>query len=180
MTAANRERKPYSRRKKPIRQIRVEGDVAYVPLTRGLEAVIDAADVDLVSGVNWTVSGCWRTFYVKRGEYIDGGLRTIYMHRVLTGDVKGTQVDHIDCNGLNNRRNNLRLATPSENTRNIRIRRTNTSGYKGVARYKNKWVAYIMLNRKQKHLGYFDTAEAAHAAYVDAAHQLHGKFARAA
>lgn len=83
-------------------------------------------------------------------------------------------------NALDNRRANLRLATKSQNQMNRRIQRNNTSGFKGVHLFKRtgKFRAYIMVQGKEKHLGYFATAEEAHVAYVKAAVEIHGEFAQ--
>ena len=73
------------------------------------------------------------------------------------------EIDHIDGNGLNNRWNNLREVTPTENQRNARKRSDNTSGTTGVGWHKQrqKWKAQIRINGTQKHLGYFDSKEEA-------------------
>lgn len=90
------------------------------------------------------------------------------------------QVDHIDGDKTNNRISNLRLATTSQNVHSQRIRRNNTSGYKGVTfnRSANKWVAQIKINRKQKYLGLFTSPIDAHSAYSHAAKKYFGEFAR--
>ena len=89
------------------------------------------------------------------------------------------QIDHIDGNPANSAIENLRAATHSQNMRNSRIRRNNTSGYKGVVwhKHKNKWHAQIRINSKKKNLGYFDCPKEAHAAYCQAANELHKDFA---
>ena len=90
------------------------------------------------------------------------------------------QVDHIDGDGLNNRRGNLRLATAGQNQHNKGLQRNNTSGFKGVRwrSDKGKWVARIDKDGKRRHLGYFDTVEGAHSAYVAASMAIHGEFGR--
>jgi hypothetical protein len=89
-------------------------------------------------------------------------------------------LDHIDGNGINNRLENLREATSSQNAHNMRKSRRNTSGFKGVSKHKatGSWQANIALNGKQRFLGLFDTAKAASEAYDAAAEKLHGEFAR--
>jgi len=168
----------------PIRPIRIEGDVAYVTLTRGYEAIIDASDVPLVEGFNWSV--CSRkdrhTVYAVRHERSDPKIRKIRMHRAIMGDPDGFQIDHIDSDGLNNRRSNLRLATHAENARNGRIRKDNTSGFKGVGwnAPNKKWRAEIKVDNKKYYLGCYETIDMAYAAYVAASEKMHGEFARAA
>jgi hypothetical protein len=102
----------------------------------------------------------------------------VYMHRLLMAAPSGLCVDHIDGNTLDNRRANLRLATHSENLRNMKRKKNNRSGYRGVHRVRNRWCAQITCNRKVRTLGTFATAEEAHEAYVKAATELHGEFAR--
>lgn len=92
------------------------------------------------------------------------------------------EVDHRDTDRSNNRWDNLREATRSQNRTNCAAYRNNTSGYKGVSFYKRtgKWKAQIQKEGRKISLGYFETPEAAHAAYIDAANRLFGQFARAA
>lgn len=163
-----------------IRPIRIDGQLAYVPLTKGYEAVIDAADVPLVDAWIWLAKVDGRNVYAARLEGPRGGQRTVRMHRVIIGNPEGMQVDHIDCNGLNNRRNNLRVATPSQNQYNKRRAANNSSGAKGVYWHKGdgRWHAQIRANNVKYHLGVFDTPEKAHAAYVAASLSLHGEFGR--
>jgi len=87
------------------------------------------------------------------------------------------QIDHINGVKTDNRWCNLRLATNAENCRNRGPQKSNTSGYKGVTRRKNRWIAQITHNQKVIHLGMFDTPTAAATRYNQAAIQLQGKFA---
>lgn len=167
----------------PVRAIRIEGDVAYVPLTKGYEAVIDAADVPKVSRWNWCARVQSNTVYAIRTHKVQGVQSTMLMHRLLMqGGIDGLEVDHIDGNGLNNRQENLRPATRSENLRNTRISRRSTTGCKGVMVHKKsgRFRAQIQINGVVRHLGYFSTKEAAAAAYAEASAQLHGSFGRVA
>ena len=75
-------------------------------------------------------------------------------------------VDHIDRNKLNNKIENLREATKSENNINAGLRKINTSGYKGVHYQNKKWVARVKRNNKEYYIGYFNTPEEAHQARV--------------
>ncbi len=92
----------------------------------------------------------------------------------------GKQVDHINGNPLDNRRENLRICENAENNRNKGLTKASTSGYKGVSLYKRSgtWRAYIVTNYKQKHLGTFDNPIDAAKAYNVAAIKFHGEFAR--
>lgn len=90
------------------------------------------------------------------------------------------EVDHKDVDLKNNRGENLRSATRSQNNRNQRKRSNNASGFKGVFLHKGRgYRALIMAAGKRHHLGYFPTPELAGAAYAQAAERLHGEFARA-
>ncbi len=168
--------------KKAIRPIRVENNVAYVPLTQGYEAVIDAADVPLVSGVNWYALNKGNAVYAGRKQRLGGPKQdTVYMHRVIVNAPSGFDVDHKDSNGLNNRRCNLRVAAHCENARNLKKSRRNTSGYKGVSWKRNvkKWQAQIKVDGRVIALGYFLHPEDAHAVYKVASVLYHGQFGRA-
>lgn len=161
------------------RPIRIEGDVAYVPLTRGYEAVIDAADVPFVDGRNWCAIPNRKTVYAVRAEVGRRG-RHIHMHRTLLGFPSGFLIDHINGNGLDNRRSNLRLATPAQNQFNRGKTKNNSSGFKGVSRSGDKWRAQIRVGGRLKHLGIFKTKIEAAAAYERASAQFHGEFGRVA
>lgn len=163
---------------RPIRPIRIEGDAAYVTLTKGYVAVIDAADVHLVEGRNWSASVCPHTVYAVWTAFARKGQSAIRMHRVIANAPPEMEVDHKDHNGLNNRSSNLRLVTSSQNKHNGRTPSTNTSGYKGVSRDPQgpKWKAQICIQGKRRFIGRFDTAEEAHAAYCRASADLHGEY----
>jgi hypothetical protein len=165
---------------KNIRPIRIEGQVAYVPLTKGYEAVIDAADVSLVDGRNWQAFVSSSTVYAASKDHSNGKRKSVLMHRVIMGDPERFHVDHRDGNGLHNRRENLRHATRAQNNRNKRTPQNNTSGFKGVYWHKiaRKWRAKIAFNGRSKHIGLYDTVEDAHAAYREASVKYHGEFGR--
>ena len=167
---------------KKIRPIRIEGDLAYITLTRGYTAVIDAVDVPLISTGNWHALVLDNNVYAARNLMRKGVRIGLLMHRVLTDAPQGMEVDHADCDGLNNRRSNLRLATHEENARNNRLQRNNRSGYKGVhwSKKRCQWAAAIQVNRKIKHLGFHDDIEEARKAYALASAQYHGDFGRIA
>jgi hypothetical protein len=118
-----------------------------------------------------------RYFKIDGSMYSEHKLAWFYM----TGRWCKPTIDHRDGNITNNRWNNLRRATASQNNANRRRPRHNTSGYKGVYRSRRSghWCAHIGRNGQTIHLGTFPTPQAAHAAYLAAARKLFGEFARA-
>ena len=153
-----------------VRQIRIEGDVAYVPLTKGYEAIIDAADVPLVSAWNWYATVGYSTVYARRDIQRAGERKYIRMHQVILCIEDDRTPDHIDRNGLNNRRANLRPATPLMQRDNQDISIANKTGFKGVSwdASRKKYRATTKRGGKSRHLGYFLTPEIAHEAYLKA------------
>jgi len=144
-------------------QIDAANDLARVPLTHGQFAIIDIADVPLVSGRNWQAVP-----RQNREKYyaITSG---ISMHRHLLGVTNPKlMVDHLNGNTLDNRRSNLRIATNSENQRNRgrAVQANNKSGVRGVfwEKQSGRWHAEIKVNGKLIRLGRFRKIEAAKAA----------------
>lgn len=155
-----------------------------IPLTQGQVALVDDEDYEEVSKFKWHANGCnarTKTFYAYRSICVNGKRTTIKMHRQILKLPSGAvpQVDHIDGNGLNNQRNNLRTCTETQNRGNVRLTIANTSGFKGVRWFKpsKKWVSRIIVNKKYTHLGYFNHAIDAALAYDDAASKHFGEFA---
>jgi hypothetical protein len=148
--------------------------VRRIPLTRGRFALVDAADYYRLVKLNWYASSNGVTFYAC-GK-VTG--KRIKMHRFIMAAPDHLMVDHIDRNGLNNCRSNLRLCTPAQNCCNTASRK-GTSKYKGVGKGKNekKWRAQINSNKKICHIGCFSEEIDAAKAYDKKARQLHGQFA---
>lgn len=94
------------------------------------------------------------------------------------GEWPSLLIDHINGDSMDNRIVNLRLATPTQNARNCEKSKINTSGFKGVTRYRKKWRAAISVDNRKLWLGLFETPQAAHEAYAKAARKYHGEFAR--
>lgn len=131
-----------------------------------LYALVDEADAELVSGYRWYPKpGRGNTFYAI--AFPDG--RAMYMHRLLIANAGEMMVDHVDHDGLNNRRCNLRLTTHRQNLQNRK--RKGASAYIGVSwdRPANKWRADIGMHGKVVHLGRFATEIDAARAYDRAA-----------
>lgn len=142
-----------------------------IELTRGLRATVDDEDADLAT-LNWYAVPSGRTFYARRRS------EAIKLH-VVVGARMGIagEVDHIDRDGLNCRRSNLRSATRAQNTYNQGLRRDNVSGFKGVHRCFGKWRASIGSARTRRTVGMFESPIAAALAYDRVAQELHGEFA---
>lgn len=153
-----------------------------IELTQGKIALIDKEDVERVSKFKWTsfYNPKNKKWYARRGEGGRNNLKTVYLHRFIMNAPEGLQVDHINGNGLDNRKENLRFATNAQNHQNqIRPVRSQT-GFRGVTqdkRYKG-FIARITANRKTySHYGFLNAAEAAKV-YDEMAIKYHGKFAR--
>lgn len=145
--------------------------------------LIDDADIVLLAGYSLSshVDQKSNTRYAVARRKLDGIWVSTNLSRIILGLEKGNplEAEHvIPGNGLDNRRSNLRPATRAQNNANRRLRRDNTSGYKGVSFYKGKWKAQIMHAGKAYVLGCYDTKEEAFKVYCEAAKRFHGEFAR--
>lgn len=146
-----------------------------IPLNHGEVAIIDDEDGECCSRFKWRVTR------LRNGltQYVTCfGKPVILMHRLLMNAQKGQLVDHKNGCGLDNRRENLRICSKSQNAQNSLLPRNNSTGIKGVRWFPRtgKWHAYIMLNQKQLHLGYFFDKELAQKARASAERKLFGDF----
>lgn len=147
--------------------------VKKVPLSQGLFALVDDADFALVSEHSWRAVRGGRTYYARSPEM------KMQMHRLLLGACDKV-VDHINGDGLDNRRENLRFCAVKENIRNQRKRIGTTSVFKGVSwkRATAKWSVCIEQNSERLWLGTFDSEIRAAKQYDRAARIFHGQFAK--
>ena len=147
-----------------------------IPLTQGKVALVDTEDYDYLNQWKWFTFKCRNTNYATR-KYQG---KMLLMHRYIMKPSFDMQIDHINMDGLDNRRDNLRICYHVQNLMNTKKHFDNTSGYKGVCyhKLKRKWVVRINVNKKQIHLGYFIEKEDAALVYNEAALKYHGEFAR--
>jgi hypothetical protein len=165
-----------------------------IQLTQGQFALVDDEDYDYLMQWKWYAVKCTHTWYAFRSIDCNGSRRRFPMHRDILNTPKGMETDHIDHNGLNNQRSNIRICTKNENQRNkqsrgksrfvgvcwsvcVAKRYSKTEKRIKIYTYEGKWVAHILANGKPIHLGYYEKEEDAAKAYDRAALKYHGAFA---
>lgn len=147
-----------------------------IPLIGGGEMLVDADDAAVLSRSTWKrrARACDRTSYAHQAGKRGGAP----VHRIIMDAQPGETVDHINGDGLDNRRANLRLCSTKENTRNRRLHLNNSSGYKGVSQDARRLRAYIVVDGKYVALGSFSNPVSAARAYDAAALRHFGEFAK--
>jgi hypothetical protein len=156
----------------------------YIELTQGQRAIVDDDDYEELSRWKWHALKRGGTFYGARKSSTNMAQYkpryTVYIHAFIMDTPQGMYTDHINGNGLDNRKSNLRICTSMQNQYNTGPNSRNTSGYKGVywSKSNNKWQARIKINKKKVYLGNFKTLEDAYTAYCNKAQEAHGEFAR--
>lgn len=152
-------------------------NIRRIKLTRGKWATVDDEFYDeLVAMGSWYFNGR----YAVRNHNTSKGHRTVYMHKVvmsMAGRYPAKMGDHRNRRTLDNRIDNLRPATKSQNNRNVSLRKNNTSGFKGVIWHRGRWLAQIRVDLKNRHVGYFKSKVKAARAYDQAALRYFGEFA---
>lgn len=153
-----------------------------IKLTQGKVALVDDEDYErlMAMGKWYSSRQSSKIDYSICTILIDGKYKTFGMHKVILGIREGFVIDHIDGNGLNNIKSNLRHCTIAENCRNRRSHTGTSSSFKGVSWNKKnlKYIAYICVDYKQIYLGSFNNEVAAAKAHNRAALIHHGEFAR--
>ena len=162
------------------------GTIGYgeIYLTQGQKTIVDKDDYEFLSKHKWCA-----IYSKKRGDYvavtrtecINCKKRTVYMHREIMRPLKNLHIDHINHNPLDNRKNNLRICTPTENQWNRKgaNKNNNTSNYKGICYdlYHKSWKSSIGYHNKSLHIGYFKNKNEAVVAYNQVAIEKYGNYA---
>lgn len=154
--------------------------VRRICLQKGVYALVDAIDAERVRKFTWAaVSRGGRTMYA-RTHSSRLGKNWQLLHRFIMDVPPGVLIDHVNGNGLDNRRANLRIATPLENSRNsyVMSKEGKTSRFKGVSFAEGRWVAGIRVCGESIYLGSFKEEIDAARAYDRAACEKFGEFAR--
>jgi phage-related protein len=147
-----------------------------ISLSQGKTAQVDDDMYAYLSQWKWF---CTAQGYAVRHTSRKQGHKSIFMHREIMKAPVGMDVDHRDGDGLNNQRSNLRVCTHQQNMHNTKLRKTNSSGYRGVYwnKMSRKWQAYIRHDGQQQYLGVFVDIKDAARAYDHAARKFRGEFA---
>ena len=147
-----------------------------IPLTQGKFAIIDDDDYERISKHKWTFANAGYAYRKSPRP----NPKALLMHRVVIRAKTGQEVDHINGDRLDNRKENLRFCTSSQNKANMKLRKDNTSGYKGVSLDKrdNVFQAYINVSGKRFSLGRHETAIEAAKVYNEAAKKYFGEYSR--
>lgn len=140
-------------------------------MTNILGFKIDPIDQCLLDQYRWLVS---TNGYVVANR----NKKKLYLHRVIMEAPEGMEVDHINLDKLDNRRNNLRIVTGSQNKMNRLVQKNNRNGLKGITFEAGKWRVRIQANGNRYNIGSYSTQKEATKQYHLAADILHGEFKR--
>jgi hypothetical protein len=172
-----RERNKKTKSYKAMRIVRLQSDpngdgISVIFLPNNKIALVDEENYSEIAQFRWCLNTNGYPIRTENGQ-------TTLMSRQIMNPPEDMYVDHIDGEPLNNKRDNLRICTNSQNQQHrVKLTSTSTSGYHGVSFYKStcKWVSRIMTNGKRICLGYFDTIEEAIEARKEAEIKYHGNY----
>lgn len=153
-------------------------EIMAIPLTQGLYALVDGEDYEELNRYKWCASKTSQNYYASRRIKQNNKITSQLMHRQILNNPKGMEIDHRNRCGLDNRKNNLRICSCSENHQNTTGKTNKTSIYKGVCWNKRhkQWYAQITHNQKTYYLGHFDNEVRVALAYDKKAKELQGEF----
>jgi hypothetical protein len=165
--------------REPVPQTFVDfgGGDRLIYLTRGMTAAVSGQDHGFLSAMPWRaqVNSDGKVYAVRDWRY-GGRYFKVYMHRCIAGEPEGMWVDHRNGTTLDNRRRNLRVASPSNNSANADFP-IGASGFRGVTLEGLRWRARVVVAGVRVHLGMYDTALEAALAFDQAAYAAYGQFA---
>ncbi len=156
--------------------------MAEILLTQGFAAIVDDDDLPRLQMYKWHAArggrGGVKVYATSRYRNSEGKKRTLYMHRFILSAPRGSEIDHINGDPLDNRKSNLRFCTRSQNMHNVIPKKPGKgSRYVGVVPHKKRWRARTKVAGKDKHIGTYDTEEQASEAYSAFVRKEFGAFA---
>ena len=174
-TGRQGERSVWASHRSPAGFISGETEMKLIPLTQGKFAIVDDEDFEWLNQYKWCAHWDKYNWYAQRRK----GRKIVLMHKEILNVPEGFEPDHINRNGLDNQRHNLRICTHAENCRNRKLNHNNKSGFRGVCwdRKSKKWRASIKYCFKTFCLGFFNSEIEAARAYDCKAKELFGEFA---
>ncbi|MDD3961309.1 MAG: HNH endonuclease [Bacteroidales bacterium] len=152
-----------------------EGIYKILPLTQGEVAIVDSEDYERLHKLKWFTKRYKGTCYAAHNNKRGSNLTLMHRYILDPENICGLDIDHINGNGLDNRKKNLRLVTKRQNGQNQKNRVCKTSKFPGVSKVKGLkkcWFARICINKKVKYLGHFYTEESAFEAYKKAVNEI--------
>jgi len=151
-----------------------------IKLTQGKVALVDDGDFEYLNQFRWQAVKGYTTYYASRAIRINGKRTSMQMHREILNTPKGVDVDHVNHDGLDNQRVNIRICNKSQNAMNRNSYKNSSSKFKGVflQKYGKKWKAQLRYKGENNYLGHFLLEEDAALAYNKKAIEIFGGFAK--
>jgi hypothetical protein len=164
-----------------MNKISIKGNIIEIKLTQNQKTIIDKEDWNKIKKINWhsAYDPTTKCFRVQGDIKKKNKWKTVHLARIIMNVNNSLlEIDHINNNPLDNTKNNLRVCFGKDNKKNKRISKNNTSGFKGVNKFGNKYICRIGIDGKRIFLGYFENKELAAKRYNIAAIKYHGEFAK--
>lgn len=147
-------------------------------VTQGYHFIIDDEDFSLIKSYNLDVCGFKTHKYLRLRKQIENRKIRLLFHRFITNCPSDQQVDHINGNTFDNRKENLRVCNHAQNHRNLAISKNSKTGVPGVRKIGKKYKAEIGFNNKKLYIGTFSTLKEAEIARKNKEKDLYGEFSR--